>query len=135
MPILPPQWRNLREALEISRVLKEDASPDLENYAAILRQNAEYLEDHLDLIRIATVPVGTILTYAGYLTPPEGFLLADGAEVPIDTYTDLYNVLTDQALFFPFGTDTDGSGNPGTTHFVLPNLPGPAFSISSIIKY
>lgn len=133
MAILPPAWRNLREALEISRVLKADTTPDLQDYAAIIRQNAQYLEDHLDLIRIATVPVSGCLPYAGYDTP-EGYFLANGAEILIDAYRDLYNLLTNFGTSFPYGANTNGSGGAGTTHFRLPNLP--AYSgVKYIIKY
>jgi microcystin-dependent protein len=41
---------------------------------------------------VATIPVGTILPYAGS-TPPTGYLLCDGSEVLIATYALLYSVL------------------------------------------
>jgi hypothetical protein len=39
---------------------------------------------------IATIPVGTILPFAG-ITPPTGYLLCDGSEVLIATYAVLYS--------------------------------------------
>jgi microcystin-dependent protein len=41
---------------------------------------------------VATVPVGTLLPYAGS-TPPTGYLFCDGSEVLIATYAVLYSVL------------------------------------------
>jgi microcystin-dependent protein len=41
---------------------------------------------------IATIPVGTILPFAG-ITPPTGYLLCDGSEVLIATYATLYSVI------------------------------------------
>ena len=41
---------------------------------------------------IATIPVGTILPFAG-ITPPTGYLLCDGSEVLIATYAVLYSVI------------------------------------------
>lgn len=133
MPNLSPLWKNLREALEISTVLRADTTPDYANYASILRDNAFYLEDRLEQIRLATVPVSGCLPYAGYNTP-EGYFLANGAEILIDAYRDLYNLLTNFGTVFPYGANTNGSGGAGNTHFRLPNLP--AYSgVKYIIKY
>jgi microcystin-dependent protein len=46
------------------------------------------------LANVATVPIGSIITYAG-LTPPQGYLLCDGSEVLISTYPELFSVLGD----------------------------------------
>jgi len=46
------------------------------------------------LANVATVPIGSIITYAGP-TPPQGYLLCDGAEVLISTYPELFSVLGD----------------------------------------
>lgn len=133
MAILAPQWRNLRDAFEIARVLRNDKTPDYAEVATILRDNAVFLEERLEQTRLATVPVSGCLPYAGYDTP-DGYFLANGAEKLIDAYTDLYNLLTNFGTTFPYGANTNGSGGAGTTHFVLPNLP--AYSgVKYIIKY
>lgn len=41
---------------------------------------------------IATMPVGTILPYAG-ATPPTGYLLCDGSEILIANYATLYSII------------------------------------------
>jgi microcystin-dependent protein len=41
---------------------------------------------------VATIPIGTILPYAGS-SPPTGYLLCDGSEVLISTYAVLYSVI------------------------------------------
>jgi microcystin-dependent protein len=46
------------------------------------------------LANVATVPIGSIITYAGP-TPPSGYLLCDGAEVLISAYPELFSVLGD----------------------------------------
>lgn len=42
--------------------------------------------------QVATIPVGTILPYAGTI-PPLGYLFCDGSEKPISTYDKLFAVL------------------------------------------
>lgn len=44
------------------------------------------------LSNVATVPVGAIMPFAGP-TPPKGYVLCDGSEVPISTYPQLYAVI------------------------------------------
>ena len=61
---------------------------------------------------IASVLVGSILSYAGQ-SVPDGYLICDGTEISRTTYTNLFNVL---------GTAW-GSGNTTTT-FNLPDLRG-----------
>ena len=41
---------------------------------------------------VATIPVGTILPYAG-ITPPTGYLFCDGSEVLISQYALLYSII------------------------------------------
>ena len=53
-------------------------------------------------------------------SPTAGWLLVDASEKPIATYTDLYNVLTNNGTVFPYGANTNGSGAAGSTHFRLP---------------
>jgi microcystin-dependent protein len=55
-------------------------------------------------------------------TPPTGWLVCNGQEVPIASYGSLYNLITVTATIFPYGANTNGSGSAGSTHFVLPNL-------------
>jgi len=56
--------------------------------------------------------IGEIIAYAGATSPDARWLVCDGAEVLIDDYPDLYNVI---------GTDY---GVPSTDHFKLPDLRG-----------
>lgn len=126
--IIAPGWRNprdYRETLEAVGYSSLGERVFYENYAAI--------EKIIDELRIATVPVSGCMPYAGYNTP-EGYFLANGAEILIDGYRDLYNLLTNFATTFPYGANTNGSGGAGNTHFRLPNLP--AYSgVKYIIKY
>lgn len=68
-------------------------------------------------------PTGSITQYAG-ASAPTGWLMCDGSEVAIASYTALYNILTSTGTVFPFGTNTNGSGGAGSTHFRLPNFKG-----------
>lgn len=99
----------------------------------VFYENITDLESNLEFIRIATVPVSGLVLYAGY-DVPDGFFEANAAQVLIDGYRDLYNKLTNFGTTFPFGANTNGSGSPGTTHFVLPNPTAPS-SFKYIIKY
>jgi microcystin-dependent protein len=68
-------------------------------------------------------PVGSIVMWAGTLSNfPTGWAVCNGSELPISSYTTLYNVLTNNGTSFPFGTNTNGSGGSGSTHFRLPDL-------------
>jgi microcystin-dependent protein len=67
------------------------------------------------LNHVATVPVGCIMPYAGK-TPPAGYLLCDGSEVPISTYTSLYSVIG--------FTYKAASLLQGLSTFALPDLRG-----------
>lgn len=64
---------------------------------------------------IATIPVGTILPYAGP-TPPPGYLFCDGSEVPIGTYSKLFS-----AIGYAFKAVATLQG---TSTFALPDLRG-----------
>jgi len=68
-------------------------------------------------------PTGSINQYAG-ANAPTGWMLCDGSEVAIASYTALYNVLTANGTQFPYGANTNGSGGAGSTHFRVPNLKG-----------
>jgi len=64
--------------------------------------------------KVATVPVGTILPFAGP-TPPTGYLLCDGAEVLRSDYPTLYSVIGNVYVNGPL---------QGTGTFKLPDLRG-----------
>lgn len=66
---------------------------------------------------------GTINQYAGSVLP-SGWFWCDGAEYSISLYPNLYNTLTSNGSTFPYGTNTNGSGGAGSTHFRVPNLKG-----------
>lgn len=55
-------------------------------------------------------------------SPPNGWLVCNGQEVPIADYTTLYNLITVDGSVKPYGENTDGLGGAGSTHFRLPNL-------------
>jgi microcystin-dependent protein len=74
------------------------------------------------LIQLLT-PTGSISQYGG-ASAPTGWLICDGSELPIASYTALYNVLTTTGTVFPYGANTNGSGGAGSTHFRVPNLKG-----------
>jgi microcystin-dependent protein len=64
---------------------------------------------------VATMPVGTVLPYAGS-TPPTGYLFCDGSEVLIATYAVLYSVL---GYTYKAAVLLQGAGT-----FALPDLRG-----------
>jgi len=53
----------------------------------LLQMSKSVLFEH-----VATIPIGTILPFAGSKVPT-GYLLCDGSEVLIATYSDLYSVI------------------------------------------
>jgi microcystin-dependent protein len=55
-------------------------------------------------------------------SPPDGWFLCDGGEISIADRTDLYNLITLDGSVFPYGTNTNGSGGAGSTHFRLPDM-------------
>lgn len=140
----PVAWTQLRKYFE--RSIGEEESKKL---ISILESNAKSLEDFLDSAYlkanggsvfgrtnfsgevnitgyINVPPPGVIVQWAGANTvsPPSGWLLANGGQVLISQYTNLYNVLTSSGTTFPYGANTNGSGGAGSTHFKLPNLAG-----------
>lgn len=72
--------------------------------------NANFAELQDDIA--TTPPIGSVIPYAGSAAP-DGYLIADGAEISRTTYSDLFAVI---------GT-TYGVGD-GSTTFTLPNLKG-----------
>lgn len=70
------------------------------------------------------VPTGVGMEWHSTAAAPTGWLLQDGGEYPIATYTALYNFLTSNGTVFPYGANTNGSGAAGSTHFRTPNHKG-----------
>ena len=70
---------------------------------------------------VANLPVGTVMLWHNS-TPPNGWLLCTGGEFPIASYTLLYNLITVNGTVFPYGSNTNGSGAAGSTHFKLPDM-------------
>lgn len=69
------------------------------------------------------MPTGSIIQTA-LPTAPGGWLFCQGQEVLIAAYPSLYGAITINGTVFNYGTNTNGSGGAGTTHFRLPNLKG-----------
>lgn len=80
---------------------------------------AKLASDSIQLL----APSGSITQYGGS-SAPTGWMLCDGSQVAIASFTALYNVLTSSGTVFPFGANTNGSGAAGSTHFRLPNFKG-----------
>ena len=107
-----------------------DAAPStlntLNELAAALGDDPNFATTITDLIaaKMTSVP-GVINQFAGSgSAAPTGWLFCDGQEVLITTYQNLYNSLTSNGTTFPYGTNTNGSGGAGSTHFRIPNLKG-----------
>jgi microcystin-dependent protein len=66
----------------------------------------------------ARVPVGAVNMWVTD-TAPSGWLICDGSEKAIADYSALASVIGTN-----YGTQTNGSGGSGTTHFRLPDLRG-----------
>lgn len=62
--------------------------------------------------------IGSIAAFA-MSSAPSGWLVCNGAAYAIADYGDLYGVIGTT-----WGALTDGAGNSGTTHFVVPDLRG-----------
>jgi microcystin-dependent protein len=98
----------------------------LNELAAALGDDPNFATTLTNLIstKLTSLP-GVINQYAGSgSAAPTGWLFCDGQEVLISTYTNLYNALTSNGTVFPYGTNTNGSGGAGSTHFKIPNLKG-----------
>lgn len=70
---------------------------------------------------VTSLPIGSVMLWHND-SAPTGWLLCNGAEVAISSYPALYNLITVNATLFPFGANTDGSGNAGSSHFRLPDM-------------
>ena len=75
-----------------------------------------------------TVPIGSIMDYTG-TQAPDGFIIANGAELYRDTFSDLYtwavanNLIKEQSEIPTTAHAYYGTGN-GTTTFTIPDLRG-----------
>jgi hypothetical protein len=99
---------------------------------------ADFKSDKIDIILdtyqnlYAGIPTGALVPIAGpvslYSAPSVqyyidlGLLPCNGTQWSISTYQELYNIITQNGSVFPFGTNTNGSGAAGSTHFILPNM-------------
>jgi hypothetical protein len=78
------------------------------------------------------VPVGSITLWIGRnasaLSVLANWKVCDGSQLKITDYPELYYNLTygpgGPYTQFPHGANTDGNGNPGSTHFRIPDLRG-----------
>lgn len=67
-------------------------------------------------------PTGCVFSSASAKTAaPSGFYWMEGQQILISGDTALYNELTNNGTVFPYGTNTNGAGAAGSTHFRLPN--------------
>ncbi len=86
--------------------------------------------NYLDVPNVT--PIGGIILWPGFhsILPefnnsyPVNWSVCNGKELLISSYTELYNILTNYGSSFPYGTNTNGLGAAGSTHFRLPNLCG-----------
>lgn len=70
-------------------------------------------------------PSGVLLATASSKTSASsGFYFSEGQQILISGDTSLYNELTNNGTVFPYGTNTNGSGAAGSTHFRLPDMRG-----------
>jgi microcystin-dependent protein len=76
-------------------------------------QDGAVTEDKLDPGLILTLPIGTILDYAGLTAPSANWMICDGAAISRSTYATLFGLTSTR-----FGT-----GN-GTTTFNIPDFRG-----------
>jgi hypothetical protein len=78
--------------------------------------------DGTSFVADSIVPVGTIEMWAGLSSSiPSGWLLCNGGQYPIGASGSQYYALS-QTITTRYGAYTDGSGNAGSTHFVVPNM-------------
>jgi microcystin-dependent protein len=96
----------------------------LNELAAALGDDPNFATTITELIatKVTSVP-GIINQFAGSESPT-GWLFCEGQEVLIETYPNLYDALTSEGTVFPYGANTDGSGEAGETHFRIPNFKG-----------
>jgi microcystin-dependent protein len=89
-------------------LIKPEIGASRDSWGAKWNDNADTLDEFVSM----SMPLGSLLDYAGP-TPPPGWLIADGRAVSRTTYSELFQVL--QTYW--------GSGD-GSTTFNLPNFGG-----------
>ena len=67
-----------------------------------------------------SIPVGTVVPYAGQWYPTDNWLFCEGQYVSKNTYPDLWYALTADGTDFPYGPDDDD--DPENILFALPNM-------------
>lgn len=87
-----------------------------------VKKGIEHTSD-ATLIGSVIVPTGTVALYPGS-SVPNGWVECNAQELSISTYPDLYNAITNNGTAFPYGSNTNGSGSAGSTHFRVPDLRG-----------
>lgn len=93
-----------------------------------IKAGIEYtnIDDSTSFVSVV-VTTGTIALYPGS-TVPAGWVECNGQELPIGAlgsqYDALYVLITANGTTFPFGSNTNGSGAAGSTHFRVPDLRG-----------
>lgn len=106
-------------APQITSTVSTGTSPlVISSTTAVTNLNADLLDGQHGSVYS---PTGAIMQFAG-ASVPTGWLFCQGQELQIISYQTLYNILTANGTVFPYGTNTNGSGGAGTTHFRLPNL-------------
>lgn len=110
----------------------EDGVTDLVQGQISISEESEFRYNGSVFVKITKnpLPTGAIITF-GSSSAPSGFLLCNGAEVAIATYTDLTNAIyigdvNNANTNYVFGYKTDGAGNRSTsgTHIKIPDLRG-----------
>ena len=64
--------------------------------------------------RVESYPIGMVMAWHN-TSPPKGWLVCNGGNVPIASYRQLYNVLTTNGTRFPYGPNVGAN-------FVVPNM-------------
>jgi microcystin-dependent protein len=89
-------------------LIKPEIGASRDSWGTKINENMDTLDEFVSM----TMPLGSLLDYAGP-TPPPGWLIADGRAVSRTTYSELFQVL---ATYW-------GAGD-GSTTFNLPNFGG-----------
>lgn len=71
---------------------------------------------------VTNLPIGSVMLWHSSTPPSSGWLICNGQESPIASYTALYNLITANGTVFPYGSNTNGFGAAGSTHFRLPDM-------------
>lgn len=106
---------------KLDMILKPQGKDDLDHNGGNIYGNATINNGNLNIFGngdimingTSLLPVGVILPYIDNI-PPNNWLICDGSEVEVKTYSKLFNVI---------GTKFGVASNP-KTHFILPDLRG-----------